>query len=483
MNKRTQTTMFVIDETHGSLYTIPTASIAWIHSVERSKIKFNVWLDNVVNTPTDSNAFTNSEMIINRSNSSSPTCILKTHDNEGFIFAQILELHNVPSKYKTYGVTNECIGGCFVWPLSYNQHQVIWTKIVQESSITSSLRSFPPVQPPLISFSDDGKFSGPETRPRPCMINGAVKTSISSELTPNERFALLVFCTSQFLYRNGKAITERHVRASRKYMDEFPMIQTMKQNLMNECNTRRQENINDIQSTVHAETFSSMIRNAPNMVTDLRMISGLPIAAATFVTTKRKEVSRNQPSYFGCCDSLLADDAQFSILKRAVMNVFANTDTKEGHIDFTSLSLTSRYVNNAVMDISHTVLTKASSRVHESLIFGAENNTCKISRWTYYFFSCSPVLLLDLYTRSTNNVVNNKHDVVRGYFMARIACGTCKNVSLVRGGTFPSLIAPMAATRCVSSLDMEEDELQKHRCIHPSKSYTRIKNLLKVLET
>ena len=462
--------MFMKDEIDGILYTIPGSSIAWRHTTAQSRVQWSQWVDHVVNSKRDIYAFTNAEMVISVSGSASPTCILKHHSGKGYIYAQVLEIDSVTTNYKEYGVNNKTIGSLLLWPLSYNQHTIVWSKISEETPLDSSLRAFPPIEPDFLTLTNDGRFSGPETRPRPCLVEGAYTTQIAYETTAADRFALLMNATSRYLFRDGKARNERYRRATRRFIEDLPDRQAHKSQLANQTRKRQREDRQEMKALYNGASnlcsMSAFIKNVPRVIKELRVISGMPIASRCAVKSARTlESSHTSGRHetncgivpFGNSTNALPQDIQAMVLRRCASSILSDPDTDRSRQHAYELSAVCTTTRTLLFEAMGELISDTCERTVECLQTGAKNNPAKMARLTYTTLSCSPLLLLDIARRNNVRETRDK-DLIRLYYSARMQANTCKQVCAARAKPNQGTSA-MAAMRSVSSVDLDDDDI------------------------
>jgi hypothetical protein len=461
--------MFMKDEIDGILYTIPSESVVWRHETAMSRVQWPQWVDYVVNSKRDVYAFTNAEMIMSIAGSAAPTCILKHHSGKGYVYAQILEIDTVSTEYMQHGVTNKTIGSLLLWPLSYNQHTVVWNKISDETAANSALRTFPPIEPDFLTLTNEGRFSGPETRPRPCVIEGAYTTRIADETSASDRLAVLLSATSRFLFRDGKARNERYRRATRRYIEDLPDRQAHKNQLASQSRKRQREDKQQMKALYENGNMSAFIKNIPCVIKDLRVISGMPIASQCSVKCMRKlehgstnyeYESKSRMTLFGDNTNSLPCDIQAKVIRTCACSILSDSDIDRSRQHAYELSAVSKKTRSILFMEMASFITKTCERVVECVRFGSVNNPAIMSRLTYTTLSCSPLLLLELATRY--NLRNTSHsDVVRLYYEARSFANTCKQVCAARAKPNEGVSA-LTAVRSISSIDFNQ-EITTHK--------------------
>jgi hypothetical protein len=454
MCENSKCVLFMKDEIDEMLFTIPASSVVWCNStIGRSRIRWFHWIDGVVNAKKDTAAFTNAEMILNMTDSACPSCILKHHSGTGYIYAQILEINDVATAYQRHGVNKQSIGEALLWPLSYNQHILTWNKICDELPPGAALRSFPPVEPAFLTLTNDGRFAGPETRPRPCVIEGAYITRMGDETSAADRLALLVNPTSRFLFRNGKTVNERHRRATMRYIGDTPDRHAHKRKLEAHSQTRKQKDRQEMKALYNGEgTLSDMhefINNVPRVIADLRVIAGVPIAH------QRRAASDPYPkqSFFGDTPDALPYDLQCLIVRRCAMSIISDPDIDRSRQCAHELCTVSKHLYAIFVHELAGWITDMCQRVCESIHRGVENSPVVMARQSYLRLACSPLLLLDMERTYDIWHIGDKK-VVRVYYEARLKANVCKKVCEARARPNYGAEAP-AAVRSVSSIDLD----------------------------
>lgn len=458
----------MIDETNGRVYQIPPESIVLHYPTATSSIRYALWCEHVLNAKQDVYAYINAEMILSITGSSAPTCILKHEENGKHVYAQILEIDNAPVELAEYGVDPKCLGGCFLWPLSYNQHNKVWNKVLNNRP-SNSMADHQPVLSP--SMTDAASLRFPYLRPRPCDVRGAREVRTTTSLSGTDRFSMMLFPVSPFLFRDGGARRDRYRRAFVKYIEQLPNRNAHKKRVAMEMTSRKRSDRSELRELYvqNAENckIARFIRNVPGVIDDLRAISGaasgcLDVAAAACASSpKRRCVAVAPPvaaapaaAAAACCFDDLPPDMQGLILRRACASVLSEPDIGLSKQRACDLRLVSKSFNRLTTDELYSEITVTIQRVVGSITDGGFD-PYRACIHSYRHLSCPPHSLLEVHA-SLSLAEISKLSVVKRYFRARFRCNVSAKVCSARA--MPLNGSSLARCKSAPLLEGEEAE-------------------------
>jgi hypothetical protein len=411
--------MYMIDESTGSIYEIPRESIISFHPTATSCMKYAIWCEHVLNAKQDVYAYTNAEMIVSISQSSSPTCILKHSDTNEYIYAQVIELKNAPIELCEYGVNPQKLGGSFLWPLSYNQHDLVWRKVCSRGA-SSGMSGYPPILNPDVSACS---LRAPCMRPRPWDVFGA-REAASTTLSGTDRFSALLFPVSPFLFRDGRARRDRYSRAIGKYVEQQPIRTAHKKRVAIEMTSRKRSDRHELRE-LYVEnskncSITRFIRNVPIAINDLRTISGVHENgfADCASSSKRRLVTppATAPRSAVCFEGL-PHDVQCLILRRACTSILSTPDIGLSKQRTRDLLLVSKAFNKIVTDELYASITGMLYRIVGSITDGNFDPYMACVH-SYRQLSCPPHSLLEVHASLSLGGIT-KLNIVKRYFRSR----------------------------------------------------------------
>ena len=404
---------YMIDETSGTLWRIPTTSI--IASFAPAIVSAKSWTDHIDHAKRDSYTFVNAE-VLQPFTFGTPGHVLKastyTNSVPVVIYTQTVSITH--PNFPDYGST-------FHWSISFEMHADVW-KNVQNQQSGMFMQFGQPITPKIVGLY--------EQRPSPRDILGSVLvTTFASELRASEREFFVCVSCAPYLYRDCSDSLEQYWRSTRMHKECHPNRLAIQNRIGRESEIRRIRNVHTLLEKAKDPEIECIVRNnADRGMRVLGELMEITNDADCGHRWRKLEDSVGDVCFFGA-DGLPCD-IQSAILSLCVKATFAYPDSIMASRTFAALRSTCKLFNSEASSIGNKLVSSAYDELNAFVLHATpmcESRMSGVASWSYREFGCSPSLLL--------HGMGGRNDAAgrwQAYMRARTAAGLAANVCTER---------------------------------------------------